>query len=181
MKRIFLFGLLFCSVLALAEDAPKKSLWQSFVGFFDPSEEPQGEGELYQKLADLDKQIHSEEQAYSRERRPQKKSRIKYHLKELRGQRDELVLEIEAQGKSSTAYSSSSAQSAPQSSSAVSSSSAQASSSSALPPSSSSFETSSSSIAVVLAKEPVMALLFRDTVYIHDTVFVCDTLDHNKP
>jgi hypothetical protein len=120
-------------------------LWASFVGFFSPDEELQGEGPLYKELADLDAQIQREKLACARERRPQKKSFLKSHLEELAEQRKGLVEKIKAQEEDGVASSSSIAE--------VTS----------LTP---------DSPIVAVAKQPEIALIFRDTIYVYDTVYV---------
>src|SRR5574344_149537 len=86
-KFLIPFTAVLAASLSLASAAEGKSLWQSFVDFFSPDEEPQGEGPLYRQLADLDRDIHKNEQAYSRERRPQKKAYLKSHIGDLRRER----------------------------------------------------------------------------------------------
>lgn len=181
-KFLIPFTVVLATSLSLASAAEGKSLWQSFVGFFSPNEEPEGEGPLYRQLADLDCEIHKNEQAYSRERRPQKKSYLKGHIEDLRKEREALVAKIKAE-EAKPAASSVSAKSAA-SSASVSSSSVQAVPAAAVPSavqaSSSSAAAQSSSSApapeVVTAKQPTLAYVFRDTVFVRDTVVVHDTV-----
>lgn len=174
----FLWVLLSAFLLASAcassdSSSHRKSFWESFTDFFSPSEKPEGDGELYRELADLDKEIHETEWKYSRENRPQKKSRYKAHLSKLRVSRDSLseVIERTASGtvESPSASSSSSAEKTTGeisvSSMAVSSSSEASSSvrSELLP-----------RVDSVVVTTTVMRFV-RDTVYIRDTVFVRDS------
>lgn len=164
--RYFFFSILIVFAVFSFADAPKeKSLWDSFVGFFSPDEEPQGEGPLYKELADLDAQIQREKLACARERRPQKKAFLKSHLEELGEKRNILVEKIKTQEKASVA------------SSIAASSSLAVSSSSILTVAYSSSATTStplpqSAATVALAKQPQLAYVFRDTIYVHDTVYV---------
>lgn len=178
-KFLIPFTVVLAASLSLASAAEGKSLWQSFVAFFSPDEEPQGEGPLYRQLADLDRDIHKNEQAYSRERRPQKKAYLKSHIEDLRKEREALVAKIKAEeAKSSSGsaqVSAASAASAPGSSSSARSAPAASSASaysSAAPQSSSSVPAPE----VVTAKQPMLAYVFRDTVFVRDTVIVRDTV-----
>jgi len=166
--RYFFFSILIVFAVFSFADAPKeKSLWDSFVGFFSPDEKPQGEGPLYKELSDLDAKIQREKLACARERRPQKKAFLKSHLEELGEKRDILLEKINAQEKTSAASSI-----AASSSLAVS-----VSSSSILTVMSSSSTTAAAPLpqstpAVALAKQPQLAYVFRDTIYVHDTIYV---------
>lgn len=137
--------------------AHKKSFWQSFSDFFSPSEEPEGDGELYRELADLDREIHETEWKYSRENRPQKKSRYKSYLVKLRASRDSLadVIEKDANRSSSLPASSSSLF-------FVSSSSA--------------LEKAVCNRADSVVVTTTVTRFVHDTVFVRDTVFLRDTL-----
>lgn len=133
--------------------AHKKSFWESFSGFFSPSKAPEGDGELYRELSGLDREIHETEWKYSRENRPQKKSRYKSYLLKLRASRDSLAEVIE-RGKSSSP-----------------------SSSSVLFVSSSSLSKAKPGdrIDSVVVSTTVTRFV-HDTVFVRDTVFLRDTL-----
>ncbi len=131
---------------AVAEEVKEKSLWDSFVSFFTPKSGPEGEGALYDKLRALDDEIRSEKLAYNRERRPQKKSRIRANLDNLKKQREALVAEIEKQAVVSSSSSSLSAES-----------------------SSAAAHVKQPEIALVYRD----TVLIRDTVWLRDTVWMC--------
>ena len=188
LKQVAAVGcaLLVCSSSASAEG---KSLWQSFVDFFSPTSEVEGDGPLYDELRELDRKINRVEGKYARERRPMQKDRYKKELKQLHEEREALLKKIEAgktAGTSSSSVVASSSSAKVASSSSVSSSSFSSSSeeisSSATEPSSSSelvvssAATDSVSAPVVFANRSVMVVCKPDTVYVRDTVVVHDTL-----
>ncbi len=157
---LFLFAFLLSACSSSDPSAPKKSFWKSISDFFSPAEEVRGDGELERELSEMEKEIHETEWKYSRENRPQKKSRYKAHLERLRASRDSLELVI----------------------SQVSSSSGKALSSTSL---SSSEKLSSSSNAISSSSGAECAALTRtDSVFVtttvtrvvHDTVFIRDTV-----
>ncbi len=188
MKQVAAVGcaLLVCSSSASAEG---KSLWQSFVDFFSPTSEVEGDGPLYDELRELDRKINRVEGKYARERRPMQKNRYKKELKQLHEEREALLKKIEAgktAGTSSSSVVASSSSAKVASSSSVSSSSFSSSSeeisSSATEPSSSSelvvssAATDSVAAPVVFANQSVTVVCKPDTVYVRDTVVVHDTL-----
>ena len=146
-------------VLVSAGYAEEKSTWQKFVEFFSPTSEVEGEGPLYDQVRELDRKINRVEGKYARERRPMNKERYKKELIQLREERETLMKKIEAEeknkGKSSAAAKSSSSVKAASSSSQAVSSAAQSSSS---------------------VEASVVATCKPDTVYVRDTVVVHDTL-----
>ena len=152
------------AVLVSAGYAEEKSMWTKFVEFFSPSSSVEGEGPLYDQVRELDRKINRVEGKYARERRPMTKDRYKKELIQLREEREALMKKIEAEeknkGKSSAVAKSSSSVKAASSSSQAVSSAAQSSSSVA------------SSTSVVVAVEGCKP----DTVYVRDTVVVHDTL-----
>lgn len=188
LKQVAAVGcaLLVCSSSASAEG---KSLWQSFVDFFSPTSEVEGDGPLYDELRELDRKINRVEGKYARERRPMQKDRYKKEIKQLREEREALLKKIEAgkmAGISSSSIVASSSSAKVASSSSVSSSSFSSSSeeisSSATEPSSSSelvvssAATDSVAAPVVFANQSVTVVCKPDTVYVRDTVVVHDTL-----
>jgi hypothetical protein len=151
-------GFVVCLTLLVSVGyAEEKSMWTKFVEFFSPSSTVEGEGPLYDQVRELDRKINRVEGKYARERRPMTKERYKKELVQLREEREALMKKIEAEeknkGKSSAVAKSSSSVKA-----AVSSSSAAKSSSSV----------ESVTVAVEGCKP--------DTVYVRDTVVVHDTL-----
>ena len=185
LKQVAAVGcaLLVCSSSASAEG---KSLWQSFVDFFSPTSEVEGDGPLYDELRELDRKINRVEGKYARERRPMQKDRYKKELKQLHEEREALLKKIEA-GKtagtssSSVVASSSAAKVASSSSVAVSSSVASSSSSVVASSSSeivesSSAKSDSSATSVAMIEQMKEMLCKPDTVYVRDTVVVHDTL-----
>ena len=133
--------------------AHKKSFWESVSDFFSPGKAPEGDGELYRELSDLDREIHETEWKYSRENRPQKKSRYKSYLVKLRASRDSLAEVIE-RGEISS----------------LSSSSGLSVSSSGL----SRAESRNREDSVVVTT--TVTRFVHDTVFVRDTVFLRDTL-----
>ena len=150
-----------CAAVALISVgyAEEKSMWTKFVEFFSPSSSVEGDGPLYDQVRELDRKINRVEGKYARERRPMNKDRYKKELIQLREERETLMKQIEAEeknkGKSSAVAKSSSSEKAASSSSQAFSSAAQ----------------SSSSVEAVVA-----AVCKPDTVYVRDTVVVHDTL-----
>ncbi len=150
-----------CAAVALVSVgyAEEKSMWTKFVEFFSPSSSVEGDGPLYDQVRELDRKINRVEGKYARERRPMNKDRYKKELIQLREERETLMKQIEAEeknkGKSSAVAKSSSSEKAASSSSQAVSSAAQ----------------SSSSVEAVVA-----AVCKPDTVYVRDTVVVHDTL-----
>ena len=150
-----------CAAVALVSVgyAEEKSMWTKFVEFFSPSSSVEGDGPLYDQVRELDRKINRVEGKYARERRPMNKDRYKKELIQLREERETLMKQIEAEeknkGKSSAVAKSSFSEKAASSSSQVVSSAAQ----------------SSSSVEAVVA-----AVCKPDTVYVRDTVVVHDTL-----
>ena len=150
-----------CAAVALVSVgyAEEKSMWTKFVEFFSPSSSVEGDGPLYDQVRELDRKINRVEGKYARERRPMNKDRYKKELIQLREERETLMKQIEAEeknkGKSSAVAKSSFSEKAASSSSQAVSSAAQ----------------SSSSVEAVVA-----AVCKPDTVYVRDTVVVHDTL-----
>ena len=142
--------------------AEEKSTWQKFVEFFSPSSSVEGDGPLYDQVRELDRKINRVEGKYARERRPMTKDRYKKELIQLREEREALMKKIEAEeknkGKSSAAAKSSSSVKAASSSSQAVSSAAQSS--------------SSAKAAVVVATCKPDTVYVRDTVVVHDTLYV---------
>ena len=177
-RKFFLVLLSALALNAFAEDSPqKKSLWDSFTSFFSSKAEPQGEGAMYQQLADIDNEIQETQWRYSRERRSVRKSRYKMHLKELGARRDSLSAEIE-KAKTAPAGSSSSSQNL---SSLASSSSSRVvlSSSSALLEKSPQSSSSGNATPPKKKADPVpdsVVVTVTVTKFVHDTVFVRDTI-----
>ena len=154
------------AVLVSAGYAEEKSAWKKFVEFFSPSSEVEGEGPLYDQVRELDRKINRVEGKYARERRPMTKDRYKKELIQLREEREALMKKIEAEeknkGKSSAVAKSSSSVKAASSSSQAVSSAAQSSSSVA----------SSASVAVAVDGCKPDTVYVRDTVVVHDTLYV---------
>lgn len=185
LKQVAAVGcaLLVCSSSASAEG---KSLWQSFVDFFSPTSEVEGDGPLYDELRELDRKINRVEGKYARERRPMQKDRYKKEIKQLREEREVLLKKIETEkaghiSSSSVKSSSSVAKVACSSSVAVSSSVANSSSSVVASSSSEIVESSSakpdsSAASVAMIAQMKEMLCKPDTVYVRDTVVVHDTL-----
>ena len=148
-----------CAAVALvsAGYAGEKSMWTKFVEFFSPTSEVEGEGPLYDQVRELDRKINRVEGKYARERRPMTKERYKKELVQLREEREALMKKIEAEEKSKS------------SAVAKSSSSVKAASSSSQAVSSAAQSSSSADAAVAATCKP-------DTVYVRDTVVVHDTL-----
>lgn len=149
------------SLLAVSlSNAEGKSAWQKFVDFFSPTSEVEGEGELYDQLRELDRKINRVEGKYARERRPMNKERYKKELAQLKEEREVLLKKIEAEEAKKPGSSSQVAQS----SSSMTSSSAQK-------------VASSSSVVPVVTCQPETVYV-RDTVVVHDTLYV---MLANKP
>lgn len=102
IAAFLLLALLMGACSSSDPSARKKSFWESFTDFFSPSDKPKGDGELYRELSDMEKEIHETEWKYSRENRPQRKSRYKSYLARLRFSRDSLVNVIESEGELSS-------------------------------------------------------------------------------
>ena len=152
-----------CFVLLISVGyAEEKSMWTRFVEFFTPTSEVEGDGPLYDELRELDRKINRVEGKYARERRPMNKERYKKELSQLREDREKLVKKIEAEeknkGKSSAVAKSSSSVKAVSSSSQAVSSAVQSS--------------SSAKAAVVVATCKPDTVYVRDTVVVHDTLYV---------
>ena len=143
LKSKFLMSLWFVALLISVGYAEEKSMWNKFVEFFSPSSSVEGEGPLYDELRELDRKINRVEGKYARERRPMTKDRYKKELAQLKEEREALVKKIETEEKNKGKSS------AAQSSSTVAK--------------------SSSSVNVAVSCKP-------DTVYVRDTVVVHDTL-----
>ncbi len=149
-------------VFVSAGYAEEKSTWQKFVEFFSPSSSVEGDGPLYDQVRELDRKINRVEGKYARERRPMNKERYKKELVQLREEREALMKKIEAEeknkGKSSAVAKSSSSEKAVSSSSQAVSSAAQSSSSA-----------EAAGDAAICKPDTVYV---RDTVVVHDTLFV---------
>ena len=149
--------------------AEEKSMWTKFVDFFSPSSSVEGEGPLYDQVRELDRKINRVEGKYARERRPMNKDRYKKELAQLREEREALMKKIEAEeknkGKSSAVQYSSSVAKVSSSSVKVASSSSQAVSSAAQ-------LSSSAEVATVVASCKPDTVYVRDTVVVHDTLYV---------
>ena len=158
--RKFIPGTLFIALTLCATTAlhaeEKKSLWQRFVDWFKPAPTLEGEGPLYDELRELDNQIDRTEGRYSRERRPGNKTRLKKELEDLRTKREKLVERIREEEK------------AKKNQPAVAAPATVPTSSAATP---------ASSVAVADSSKPaVKAACTPDTVFVRDTVVVHDTL-----
>ena len=146
--------------------AEEKSMWTKFVEFFSPSSTVEGEGPLYDELRELDRKINRVEGKYARERRPMNKDRYKKELAQLKQDREALLKKIEAEEKNKG-----------KSSSVVAlSSSAVAKSSSSQAAVSSTVAESSSGAEIALADSTAVAVCKPDTVFVRDTVVIHDTL-----
>ena len=160
--RKFIPGTLFIALALCATTAlhaeEEKSLWQRFVDWFKPAPTLEGEGPLYDELRELDNQIDHTEGRYSRERRPGNKTRLKKELEDLRTKREKLVERIREEEK---AKKNQPAVAAP----------ATVSASSAATPASSAAVADTSKPAVKAACTPDTVFV-RDTVVIHDTLYV---------
>lgn len=130
--------------------AEEQSTWDKFVNWFKPSPSIEGEGPLYDELKALEEKIDQTEARYSRERRPGNKARIKKEMEDLRKQREELVKKIEAEEKTKKTADKKATSSPASSSSAI---------------------IESSSAASVPACKPDTVFV-RDTVLVHDTLYV---------
>ena len=155
------------ALIVSAGYAEEKSAWKKFVEFFSPSSEVEGEGPLYDQIRELDRKINRVEGKYARERRPMTKDRYKKELIQLREEREALMKKIEAEEKNKGKYSAVVAKSS--SSSKKVSSSSQAISSAAQ---SSSSVASSASVAVAVDGCKPDTVFVRDTVVVHDTLYV---------
>lgn len=162
-----LFGVLVSAGYSLAE----KSVWEKFKDFFNPGETVECEsGPTCEEYRKIDSKINTLEGRFSRERRPVHKRRYKQELDSLNVIRDSLVMVIKGVQLDSLAVQSSS--------SATSSAAVQPGSSAVVQQASSAAElASSASESVVLSATEVAALVCKpDTVYVRDTVVVHDTL-----
>lgn len=148
--------------------AEEKSMWTKFVEFFSPSSSVEGEGPLYDELRELDRKINRVEGKYARERRPMNKDRYKKELAQLKQERETLLKKIEAEEKNKGMSSSVVALSS--SAVAKSSSSLAISSSTIAAPSSGADAVETDFVAVAVCKPDTVFV--RDTVVIHDTLFV---------
>ena len=154
-------GVAACLVLLVSTvNAEEKSMWTKFVEFFSPSSSVEGEGPLYDQVRELDRKINRVEGKYARERRPMNKDRYKKELAQLKQEREILLKKIEEEEAKKNAVSS-----------AVAASSTAVASSSSVVAVSSALQSSSSAKAAV-----VEATCKPDTVYVRDTVVVHDTL-----
>ncbi len=158
--RKFIPGPLFIALALCATTAlhaeEEKSLWQRFVDWFKPAPTLEGEGPLYDELRELDNQIDRTEGRYSRERRPGNKTRLKKELEDLRTKREKLVERIREEEK---AKKNQPAVAAP-----------------ATVPASSATTPASSAAVADTSKPAVKAACTPDTVFVRDTVIVHDTL-----
>lgn len=144
---LILVGIFFLAGSAFAE----KSIWQKFKDFFNPGESIDCEGAVCDQIHSLDEKISKVEGKYSRERRPVNKDRYKKELDSLNVVRDSLVAIVKE----------------PQAIESL-----KASSSIAEVKSSSSLKIESSSSAVVTATCKPDTVFVRDTIRIHDTLYV---------
>ena len=158
-----------CFVLLISVGyAEEKSMWTKFVEFFSPSSSVEGDGPLYDELRELDRKINRVEGKYARERRPMNKDRYKKELAQLKQDREELLKKIEAE----KAKANSSASEKKSSVSQDKSSSNIAASSSSVAESSSAEVSSSGTETVVTDSCKPDTVYVRDTVVVHDTLFV---------
>ncbi len=167
--KVLLFAALaLLPTLSLAADstAHKKSLWESFTGFFSSKPEPKGEGDLYRQLAELENEIQDTQWRYTRETRAVRKNNYRLHLIALRASRDSLETLIE-KGTSSSEQSISSEQKLSSSESPKLISSSSAASSSAV-----ACEARTDSVFVTTT----ITKFVHDTLFIHDTLWVRDTI-----
>lgn len=166
---ILCFALLLVSACASSDSSAQgKSFWKSFADFFSPSEKPEGDGELYREFSELDKEIHETEWKYSRENRPQKKSRYKAHLSKLRASRDSLS-DVIARTASENAAS-------PSGLSGMSSAVTFGKNSVSSAAVSSSSVESSSGRAELPSRVDSVVVTTTVTRFVHDTIFVRDTV-----
>lgn len=194
---LILAGILLGACSSSDPERPTRSFWDSITGVFSSRSDAKGSDEQEKKLAELDREIREMHWKYSRENRPQKKSRYKDYLERLRISRDSLASEIQKGSLSSpgeTSLSSSGTISSPAAKTVVSSASeSSASSSGTIPLQGSGEKLSSSSNASsgeLLKVEPgtlplrvdsvyvttTITKIVRDTVYVRDTLVVRDTV-----
>lgn len=152
---LILVEMFFLAGTAFAE----KSMWQKFKDFFNPGESIDCEGAVCDQIHNLDEKISKVEGKYSRERRPVNKDRYKKELDSLNVVRDSLVAIVKEQQ-------------------AADSLKAAASSVAEVQSSSSAKATSSSDAVVVTAVCKPDTVFVRDTIRIHDTLYV---MQANKP
>lgn len=155
-------GCFFLALFALTGSAfAEKSMWQKFKDFFSPGEHIDCSGPVCDELHDVESKANKMEGRYSRERRPVNKERYKKELDSLNVVRDSLIAVIKAQQAAD------SLKTAKPTSSGASSA---AVSSVAVPK-------SSSAVAPVLSSAAgTLPACKPDTVFVHDTVIVRDTL-----
>jgi hypothetical protein len=144
----------FCASQSAAEE--EKSLWQRFVDWFKPAPSLEGEGPLYDELRELETQIDRIEGRYSRERRPGNKTRLKKEMEDLKIKRVKLIDRIREEEK---AKKNQPAVAAP-----------------ATVPASSAATPASSAAVADTSKPAVKAACTPDTVFVRDTVVIHDTL-----
>lgn len=163
-------------------EKPKRSFWDSVTGLFSSTPDAKGSDEQQQKLKDLDQEIREIQWKYSRENRPQKKSRYKDYLEQLRISRDSLVIEIEKGSHSSGQGSGISSSSRTISSSAANGNSSSEISSSAVSSSSAAVPAATLESGMILTRvdsvyvTTTITKIVRDTVFIRDTLIVRDTV-----
>jgi len=178
-KRVFVLS--FSCVLMLAGSVfAEKSMWDKFKDFFSPAESFDCDGPICDEIHSLESKINKAEGKYSRERRPVNKERYKKEIAALNASRDSLIVVYKNQA--SAVKSSSSSIVAAVSTASVSSavSSAAVSSSSAVPAT----QPALSETKVLSAAEVAALVCKPDTVFVHDTVKVRDTvyvIVTNKP
>lgn len=171
---IFLFILLITTVSFAGDNsnqAAKPSLWERFTNFFDPEPSVTENGELEQKIRELDKKISTTRSDFRRENRPQRKTMLRKELEDLTSQRDSLltIYEIRKTEKSTVN----------QTKETSSKITLQDSSSTQREEHTKKEATVTKTDTIRIIEREIIREIIRDTIYIRDTIFLKDSLCQN--
>lgn len=153
MKKLLpYFAVLFLFAFANAEESP--SLWQRFTNFFNPAPSVSEEGKTQDKIRELDKKISTLRVESRREHRPQRKSMLRKEIEELSAKRDSLLATLKTPNE--------------QTKETIIPQKDTTSIQQEIP--------ICSKDTIKIIEREIIREIIRDTVFIHDTIYVCDSI-----
>ncbi|MBO5950105.1 MAG: hypothetical protein J6Q11_05295 [Fibrobacteraceae bacterium] len=152
MKKLLpYFAALFLFAFANAEESP--SLWQRFTNFFNPAPSVSEEGKTQDEIRELDKKISTLRVESRREHRPQRKSMLRKEIEELSAKRDSLLATLKTPNEQTKETITPKKDTTIQQEIPV-----------------------CSKDTIKIIEREIIREIIRDTVFIHDTIYVCDSI-----
>ena len=132
----------------------KSSLWQRFTNFFNPAPSVSEEGKTQDEIRELDKKISTLRVESRREHRPQRKSMLRKEIEELSAKRDSLLATLKTPNE--------------QTKETIIPKKDTTTIQKEIP--------ICSKDTIKIIEREIIREIIRDTVFIHDTIYVCDSI-----